>query len=335
LADEIREYGYDWAHDERAMSGGSYNTVWILVDLAEVSGIEYHHPTDGYTLQETLDTLDAEVDSKREVIEEIMETFFKREGLYGGGAVMDLAMEIDNRDFVAGEWDLGYDEDGPETYEITAQTGMYDVDWSPLLDAIEVKLTMETVQQAAPSNVIVSGFGLVGDLTPIVEERDGQEGIAGWKYDSTLTNNYADLNSVDAIKTFAKRDAAMAILDRTLGMGANIDFRAALKLALAENTYAYEKDQTSFPTMNVLAGTDSDGEGHLRVELSVDVDDGDAAALFLKEMVEDNDDEDEIIAMAKNAAIKALQKISTDQRVSEAANSLKQHFSKFGRKLWL
>ena len=335
LADEIREYGYDWAHDERILSGGTHNTVWVMVDLSAVPGIEYHHPNDRYSLEETLDVLDAEVDSKREVVEEIMETFFKREGLYGGGAVMDLAMEIDNREFVAGEWDIEYDTDWPDTYEITAKTAMYDVDWSPLLDAIEVKLTMETVQQTAPSSVIVSGFGLVGDLTPIIEERDGQEGIVGWKYDSTLTNNYADLNSVDAIKTFAKRDAAMAILDRTLGMSANIEFRAALKLALAENTYAYEKDQVSFPNMNVLAGTDSDGEGHLRVELSVDVDDGDAAALFLKEMVEDNDDEDEIIAMATKAALKALQKVSTDQRVSEAANSLKQHFNKFGRKLWL
>jgi len=112
-------------------------------------------------------------------------------------------------------------------------------------------------------------------------------------------------------------------------MGANIDFRAALKLALAENTYAYEKDQVSFPTMNVLAGTDSDGEGHLRVELSVNVDDGDAAALFFKEMVEDNDDEDEIIEMAMKAALKALQKISTDASVTEAVDSLKQHFGKF------
>jgi hypothetical protein len=87
--------------------------------------------------------------------------------------------------------------------------------------------------------------------------------------------------------------------------------------------------------MNVLAGTDSDGEGHLRVELSVNADDGDDTALFLKEMVEDNDDEDFIIDLAMKAALKALQKVSTDQRVSEAANSLKQHFNKFGRKLWL
>ena len=312
----------------RQREDGDYEVI-IDVDLAQIPDLHYPHPTDAYSLGETLEVIDAEVDYKWEGIGEVIDMFLKREGVYGGGAVMDLANEIDNSDFMATEWELEYDAEYPDTYEITAQTGMYDVDWTPLFNEIEMELTMQTVQQTAPSEVIVPGFGTVAELTPITGEREGQSGIVGWTFSSLITDVSTEVSSVDAIKTLTKRSVAMAILDSTLGMNPSREFKIALRKALAENTIAYVADESPLPTMNVLAGTDADGEGHLRIELIVDADDGDATALFFKEMVEDNDDEDEIIDFAVKAAILALQVTVVDASMTESMDSLKQHFGKF------
>jgi len=75
--------------------------------------------------QEALQKVDAIIDDRRDAFEEILTTYFKREGQMEGGDYINLAMAIEDGSVSSYEWDVETDGDYSDSYESTARYSHY------------------------------------------------------------------------------------------------------------------------------------------------------------------------------------------------------------------
>jgi hypothetical protein len=75
--------------------------------------------------QEALQKIDSLIDDRRDAFEAILIEYFRREGQMEGGAYVNLAMQIEDRELTSYEWDLETDGEYTESYESTASHTFY------------------------------------------------------------------------------------------------------------------------------------------------------------------------------------------------------------------
>jgi len=100
-------------------------TIQVNFEHPAIAGGSYMAFPDEY--QEALQKIDTLIDDRRDAFEQILTEYFRREGQMEGGAYVNLAMRIEDRDFTSYEWDLQTDGEYTESYESTARyTHYYD-----------------------------------------------------------------------------------------------------------------------------------------------------------------------------------------------------------------
>jgi hypothetical protein len=98
-------------------------TIQINFEHPAISGGSYMAFPDEY--QEALQKIDSLIDDRRDAFEAILIEYFRREGQMEGGAYVNLAMQIEDRELTSYEWDLETDGEYTESYESTASHTFY------------------------------------------------------------------------------------------------------------------------------------------------------------------------------------------------------------------
>jgi hypothetical protein len=98
-------------------------SIEVNFEHPEIYGGSYMALPDEY--QEALDKVDTVIDDGRDAWEEILTTYFKREGQMEGGDYINLAMAIEDGDVSSYEWDVETDGDYSDSYESTARYSHY------------------------------------------------------------------------------------------------------------------------------------------------------------------------------------------------------------------
>ena len=98
-------------------------TIQINFEHPAIAGGSYMAFPDEY--QEALQKIDSLIDDRRDAFETILIEYFRREGQMEGGAYINLAMQIEDRDITSYEWDLETDGQYSESYETTARHTFY------------------------------------------------------------------------------------------------------------------------------------------------------------------------------------------------------------------
>jgi hypothetical protein len=79
--------------------------------------------TDEY--REALQKIDSVIDDRRDTFEEVLTTYFKREGQMEGGTYIQLATAIEDGMVSSYEWDVETDGEYYDSYETTARHSFY------------------------------------------------------------------------------------------------------------------------------------------------------------------------------------------------------------------
>jgi len=75
--------------------------------------------------REALQKIDSVIDDRRDTFEEVLTTYFKREGQMEGGAYIQLATAIEDGMVASYEWDVETDGEYYDSYETTARHSFY------------------------------------------------------------------------------------------------------------------------------------------------------------------------------------------------------------------
>ena len=98
-------------------------TIQINFEHPAIAGGSYMALPEEY--EEALQKIDSLIDDRRDAFEAILIEYFRREGQMEGGAYVNLAMQIEDRDLTSYEWDLETDGQYSESYESTASNTFY------------------------------------------------------------------------------------------------------------------------------------------------------------------------------------------------------------------
>ncbi len=98
-------------------------SIAINFDHPDIAGDTYFALPEEYN--EACQNIDGVIDDRRDAFEEILTTYFKREGQMEGGDYINLAMAIEDGDVSSYEWDVETDGDYSDSYESTARYSHY------------------------------------------------------------------------------------------------------------------------------------------------------------------------------------------------------------------
>ena len=98
-------------------------SIEVNFEHPDIYGGQYMVMPEEY--QEALNKIDTIIDDSRDAWEEILTTYFKREGQMEGGDYINLAMAIEDGDVSSYEWDVETDGDYSDSYESTARYSHY------------------------------------------------------------------------------------------------------------------------------------------------------------------------------------------------------------------
>ena len=98
-------------------------SIEVNFEHPEIYGGSYMAMPEEY--QEALNKVDTIIDDSRDAWEEVLTTYFKREGQMEGGDYINLAMAIEDGDVSSYEWDVETDGDYSDSYESTARYSHY------------------------------------------------------------------------------------------------------------------------------------------------------------------------------------------------------------------
>ena len=126
---ELEPWGMNWADDKypyviQKMNDGRWKLPITVIPekLVGFDGQEYAYDPDSY--EQFCDVVDVEVDDKYNAVEQMLNTFFKREGYMAGGAAMALGREVMNDEMDLYHWEAeveeGYEPDEIEFVQFTA-----------------------------------------------------------------------------------------------------------------------------------------------------------------------------------------------------------------------
>ena len=98
-------------------------TIQVNFEHPSIYGNSYMALPDEY--QEALQKIDSVIDDRRDTFEEILTTYFKREGQMEGGTYIQLATAIEDGMISSYEWDVETDGEYYDSYETTARHSFY------------------------------------------------------------------------------------------------------------------------------------------------------------------------------------------------------------------
>ncbi len=98
-------------------------SIDINFDHPDIAGDTYFALPEEYN--EACQNIDGVIDDRRDAFEEILTTYFKREGQMEGGDYINLAMAIEDGDVSSYEWDVETDGGYSDSYESTARYSHY------------------------------------------------------------------------------------------------------------------------------------------------------------------------------------------------------------------
>ncbi len=98
-------------------------SIDINFDHPDIAGDTYFALPEEYN--EACQNIDGVIDDRRDAFEEILTTYFKRDGQMEGGDYINLAMAIEDGDVSSYEWDVETDGDYSDSYESTARYSHY------------------------------------------------------------------------------------------------------------------------------------------------------------------------------------------------------------------
>ena len=98
-------------------------SIQVNFEHPSIYGNSYMALPDEY--QEALQKVDSVIDDRRDTYEEVLTTYFKREGQMEGGTYIQLATAIEDGMISSYEWDVETDGEYYESYETTARHSFY------------------------------------------------------------------------------------------------------------------------------------------------------------------------------------------------------------------
>ena len=98
-------------------------TIKVNFEHPSIYGNSYMALPDEY--REALQKIDSVIDDRRDTFEEVLTTYFKREGQMEGGAYIQLATAIEDGMVASYEWDVETDGEYYDSYETTARHSFY------------------------------------------------------------------------------------------------------------------------------------------------------------------------------------------------------------------
>ena len=98
-------------------------SIQVNFEHPSIYGNSYMALPDEY--REALQKIDSVIDDRRDTFEEVLTTYFKREGQMEGGTYIQLATAIEDGMISSYEWDVETDGEYYESYETTARHSFY------------------------------------------------------------------------------------------------------------------------------------------------------------------------------------------------------------------
>ena len=271
-------------------------------------------------LQENLTMLD-QLDDDHDAMEEVLENYFRSQGIFEGAALVTLAQQLEGEDWY--EWEYEVDDDYNPT-DISIETNIY-VNFEDLVKKIPI-----TFERKAPNSPDVFIMFAGDPLALATEVLDEDKVSKGWEvrspeFEAERLGGFKDL---DEVKAYVQDEVAKLILRPKgskipKGLQSSRDYLVAVSNLMRAGAGGKQDD---FPLPNRemwVNGPDSDDEYKMMFRMEVGDSTPDNVIESAWEIISENDDEDNLkeifrTAFAKVAKIKGASVAET-----------KQYFAKF------
>ena len=319
-ADTLRDFGHDIFEDYVSYTVRDQSVIIrIPLELEYIDGVETwsFNPDD---LQENLNMLD-QLDDDHDAMEEVLENYFRSQGIFEGAALVTLAQQLEGEDWY--EWEYEVDDDYNPT-DISIETNIY-VNFEDLVKKIPI-----TFERKAPSSPDVFIMFAGDPLALATEVLDEDKVSKGWEvrspeFEAERLGGFKDL---DEVKVYVQDEVAKLILRPKgskipKGLQSSRDYLIAVSNLMRAGAGGKQDD---FPLPNRemwVNGPDSDDEYKMMFRMEVGDSTPDNVIESAWEIISENDDEDNLkeifrTAFAKVAKIKGASVAET-----------KQYFAKF------
>jgi len=353
----LDDWGYTWAEDGWVTydvvnkNHRLWNTMprwyhangesWVRIALPvnlEYIGAETNYVYDPDEYETLCSHLDTEVDDQHDAITEVVSHHLKREGIMEGGAILELAVNLDEASL--SEWDYEVDDENNPT--VITMTCWVNVDFEILQKGIPVSF-----EEKPESDDIIAMY----DNNPIALVTR----VKGWDTDPDtytvrspefMKEQYNKMPSLEAVKELIQTEIGVMVLrpkgssNTPLGYESSSNYRSAvwelMKASLLEvkskvsTSGGIDKVEFAYPDRTLRAsGPTALDEYRMTVRLQVTEEDPDEVIWNAWQIVEDIDDEEqwqEIYSTAFKKVAKA------DPQMTLPLQELKNRFAKFMKK---
>jgi hypothetical protein len=358
IPDVLNDWGYTWAEDGWATydvinkthrlwnslprwyhnNAESWLRISLPVNLEYIgNGEQIAYDPEGY--EQLCDAVDNEVDDVHDAVTEVVQHHLKREGILEGGAILELAVNLDEMSL--DEWDYEIDDEHNPT--VITMDCWINVDFEDLQRGIPVNF-----EEKPGSNEIFA----MHDTDPIalvtkIKGGDKDPDTYEVRSPEFMKDTYVNIPSLEAVKELIQTEITVMILrpkgssNTPLGYESSHRYRAEVwdivKASLTENVALARAEgipisqvEFSYPDRTLRAsGPSKLDEYRMTVRLEVTQDDPDDVVWNAFQIVQGTDDEEqwqEIYSTAFKKVAKA------DPQMSLPLKELKNRFAKFMKK---
>ena len=272
--------------------------IEIPIDIEQVNpeGGGYGYSPDNF--EDIASGID-ELDDKTDMIESLIRTYLKREGILEGGALIVLAQALVHESWY--EWNHEPDDDwAPESIEV--ETAAY-VNFEDLVKKLPI-----TFERRAPDSAEVF-INFSGDPLALASQTHDGEGNFKWwevrspEFEADKLGGFKDL---DEVKMYTQDQVAKLILRPKgtkipKGLHSSRDYLIAVK-QLMRDAAEGKQDEFAYPHSSMMAnGPDSDDEYKMMFGMHLDQDSPDEVINNAHKIMAETDDEDQLKEIFRKA----------------------------------
>jgi len=347
LPDHLQQYGFDWLKDYSSYTTINHNNAdWadmvaaaidniesaivvdIPVDIEVVNPEESGYAYDPDNFRDICQKI-SQADDQADAVQEIAESYLKREGVMEGGGLHKLAAALEDENWY--EWDYGIDDEYAPT-QIELETKVY-VNFQDLIKQIPITFD----HQPDKSSEVFIMFA--GDPLALASRRDDGEGnfvdfeVRSPEFDNDRMDGF---KSMDAIKEYAQWNVANMILRPKSGMLGKVmggtrkgeatrDYSLVVRTLMREEAGG-EEGEFMYPKSSMwVDGPDGEDDYKMMFMMHLDDDDPDAVASNALDIMRETDNEDLLTKIFRTAFAKAAKIPNAPKSLTE----VKQYFGKF------
>jgi len=347
LPDYLQQYGFDWLKDYSSYTTINHNNAdWadlvavaydnvksaivvdIPVDIEVVNPEESGYAYDPDNFRDICHKID-QADDQAAAVQEVAESYLKREGVMEGGGLHKLAAALEDENWY--EWDYGIDDEYAPT-QIELETKVY-VNFQDLIKQIPITFD----HQPDKSSEVFIMFA--GDPLALASRRDDGEGnfvdfeVRSPEFDNDRMDGFKNM---DAIKEYAQWNVANMILRPKSGMLGKVlggtrkgeatrDYSIIVRTLMREEAGG-EEGEFMYPKSSMwVDGPDGEDDYKMMFMMHLDDDDPDAVASNALDIMRETDNEDLLTKIFRTA----FAKVAKIPNAPKSLTEVKQYFGKF------